>query len=306
MLIFFVLVVQARGRLDLHNAKTSELLTYELIGRGEEPIAEDMLKLECQARQTLQQPFKVRNYSKFDATFTVESDLPNTSGAASIQGTVWLACLLISLSPGLTCTTLLPGAVRAGAEAEYVLSMCPQLSGQYTGSVTFTTPDHRYLWYGVELSALAPKPEQTLTVACHVRSAASVRIGMANPLNEPLEFDVVLNADGAGGSASQIGLLGEHKLRLGPRESGAYEFVFAPLRVGNSDGSISFVNEKAGEFWYALKLQADPAPPVVLKPMMCAVGQTAVCVAAGMLRLSPSVFAHNNNCIWVSFLLFAV
>ena len=39
-------------------------------------------------------------------------------------------------------------------------------------------------------------------------------------------------------------MLGEPVLTLGPKETGVYEFMFAPLRAGTQEGAISFVNEK--------------------------------------------------------------
>lgn len=42
----------------------------------------------------------------------------------------------------------------------------------------------------METQATAPKPEATLEVSTLVRKAASVEIGIANPLMEPLEFEV--------------------------------------------------------------------------------------------------------------------
>merc|ERR1712226_544180 len=53
---------------------------------------------------------------------------------------------------------------------------------------------------------------------------------------------------------------------------GTYEFVFSPLLAGTSKGSVSFVNEKAGEFWYDLVLIGENPPPTQLEDMKCAVG----------------------------------
>lgn len=40
------------------------------------------------------------------------------------------------------------------------------------------------------------------------------------------------------------GLIGDLTLTLGPKETGVYEFMFAPLQPGLQEGAVSFVNEK--------------------------------------------------------------
>ena len=98
-------------------------------------------------------------------------------------------------------------------------------------------------------------------------AAAAVSISVTNPLDEVLTFDVDLMARY---------LLGDLTLTLGPKETGTYEFMFAPLQPGLQEGAVSFVNEKAGEFWYKLFLTAEPAPPVVLPDMKAEAGSSAV------------------------------
>ena len=66
-------------------------------------------------------------------------------------------------------------------------------------------------------------------------------MSVTNPLDEILEFEVELRSPG---------LFGDPLLTLGPQETGVYQFVFSPLVPGDAEGSITFVNEKAGEFWY--------------------------------------------------------
>jgi hypothetical protein len=94
---------------------------------------------------------------------------------------------------------------------EYRLRLTPTMGGTCSGSVVFLTKDGRFQWsvprqhctapysanarffyarYAVETQATAPKPEATLEVSTLVRKAASVEIGIANPLTEPLEFEV--------------------------------------------------------------------------------------------------------------------
>lgn len=231
-------VCDVTGRLELVNLKTTDQYSYDLKGIGQEPLAVDHIRIECQARQKVSQVLKVVNTTAADVTYVVESDLPNISGDSMIT-------------------------VSARHTGEYTLTICPQLGGIYRGSISFVAPGGRFCWYAVELEADSPTPEQTLEVKAFARKAAAVQISMTNPLDEVLEFDVRINAEG---------VFGEPIMTLGPRELGTYEFVFSPLLAGTSKGSVSFVNEKAGEFWYDLVLTGENPPPTQLQDMKCSVG----------------------------------
>lgn len=229
------------AKLELLNSRTGEKFEYNLVGVGQEPLALGHILIECQAREVVKQSLPLTNNTKQAIEYLVESDLPNISGATCVR-----------VPPGMT--------------SEYELCICPQLGGSYHGSVSFVSPDKRFQWYAVELQATSPAPEQTIEVTAFLRKAAAIQIGMTNPLDEVLEFDVRIDASG---------LFGDQSMTLGPRETGLYELVFSPLVAGTYKGAVSFINAKAGEFWYDLVLTGENPPPTELPSMECEVGRKA-------------------------------
>lgn len=122
----------------------------------------------------------------------------------------------------------------------------------YSGSISFVAPNHRYVWYTVQVSASRPPAEGVVQIDAEVRQAVAAEIGISNPLSEPVEFEVRLEGDG---------LLGDPFLMLGPKETATYELIYSPLTAGERTGSITFSNEVVGEFWYNLSLKSiQPAP----------------------------------------------
>lgn len=88
---------------------------------------------------------------------------------------------------------------------------------------------------------------------------------MFNPILEGTTFDVHIEGQG---------LLGDTLFYVPPEESGVYELLYSPLLPGESSGSINFVSEKTGEFWYKLKLVALPPDPVELDEFTCEIGKS--------------------------------
>lgn len=149
-------------------------------------------------------------------------------------------------------------------EAEYELTFRPQLGGTYSGTLHFIDPaDGRYQWYTIEMSVASPPPEDKLSMEATVRQAVSLEISLSNPLQVPVTFEVTLEGDG---------LIGTPWFELGPGAAGTYDILYSPITPGTQTGSITFVSEKAGEFWYEVNLVALPAPPVSLPHMTAAVG----------------------------------
>ncbi|KAE9083214.1 hypothetical protein PF010_g21298 [Phytophthora fragariae] len=239
----------------LLNTATQQQFEFELSGYGEEPLAQDHIGLNCQARSSI-----VHNFDVFalpggngsgDANaaqvFKVESDLRDVVGAST---------LTVPASAG--------GSNRV---VKYPLTFSPLVSGSYFGSVTFTNEaTSEYLWYTVEASVSPPDPETTLEMRAPVRGAVGIEIGLANPLDSETTFAVELRG---------LGLLGPSTFTLEARQSGVYELVYSPLLVttGNGEeGAILFSSDAVGQFWYRLNLVAEPAAAQELDDMSCAVG----------------------------------
>jgi hypothetical protein len=129
----------------LSNQATNDVFEYDLRGFGEEPVAEEHIILQCQARKTTRREIELRNpHSDKAITYRIETDLINASGAQSIT-------------------------IAAGKKANYLLTVCPVLSGQYTGSITFTDDQGRYLWYTVFLNTESPKSTSTVEIQTLIR-----------------------------------------------------------------------------------------------------------------------------------------
>jgi len=231
-------ICKETATLTIRNSVSGDAFEYKLSGEGEEPLAEGHTTISCKAREQMTQVFQVKNHSKQERTFTVESDMLNVQGPSEIT-------------------------IKGGATVPYQLDICPQSGGTYTGSLTFKAPNGEYMWYTMEIQVAAPAEEDTIELFTVVRQAVSVEITLSNPLDEELQFDVFLQGDG---------LLGDPVFALAPSETGPYTLFYSPLIAQEHSGSIAFINDKAGEFWYKLQLAAEPAPPVHVPEMSCMVG----------------------------------
>eukprot|EP00736_Rhodelphis_marinus_P012698 Rmarinus@m.1878 len=231
-------VCEVKGELVLLNKNTNEKYLYELHGVGEEPLALDHFSLKCEARQQITQVFKVINITQDDVHYMVESDLVGVAGEGSVK------------------------CPRAGS-VDYQLRVRPSCSGTYTGSLTFIAPNNRYFWYTLELEVSPPPPEKTLKLDSAIRRAVAVDISVANPLEQEVTFDVYVEGHG---------LMGDSSLTLGRLERTKYELVYAPLLAGHHEGSLSFVSEEVGEFWYRLDMDAKQSDPIQIESMQCALG----------------------------------
>jgi hypothetical protein len=137
----------------------------------------------------------------------------------------------------------------------------------YKGSVVFYDPEERFVWYMVEIKVEEPEPEQILSLETFCRKALAVEITVVNPISETTVFEVIINGDG---------LLGESVFHVGGKEVGKYELLYSPLLPGEGLGSLSFVSDKTGEFWYKLQLKALEPDPVELEMFECELGKTAI------------------------------
>ena len=87
---------------------------------------------------------------------------------------------------------------------------------------------------------------------------------MANPLNEGVTFEVLLEGEG---------LLGEQFVHVGPSSTVTYELIFMPLKTGKTKGSVAFVSERMGEIWYKLNLVAEDSGAIQLPMLKCGLGK---------------------------------
>jgi len=228
------------GSLQLTIAQTNETNTYELKGIAEEPLAEGHLVLESQARKSVARTLKVPNILGGETCkYKIFSDLPYVSGNDTLT-------------------------VGAGKSSMYELTLSPQKSGTINGSLTFTAPNGQYTWFTVEMRVDKPPAEETLDVSCRVREAVVVQIFLTNPLEDSADFDVVLKGQG---------LLGASRLVAAGGSTQTYELLYSPLlEASGEEGSVHFVSDTLGEFWYGLNLSATASPAAEVPLMVCEVG----------------------------------
>ena len=112
-----------------------------------------------------------------------------------------------------------------------------------------------------------PLPERAIQISAVLREVVAIEINLKNPLNQMIQFTVNIIGDG---------LFGEEYIVLDPLEIKTYTLHFSPTKIGQHTGSIFFINEIVGEFWYQLNLNGKPPQPVKLKDMICSVGNTCV------------------------------
>lgn len=242
----------------LVNPATQQQFEFELSGYGEEPLAQDHIVLNCQARTSITQEFNVLGFKTDppgEQTFKVESDLRDVVGAPTIVASPPRS----SGANNATGNTVL---------TKYPLTFSPIVSGTYFGSITFTNvATKEYIWYTVEANVNPPEPEATLEMKTVVRDAIGVEISLANPLDHTVTFNIELQGQG---------LLGPTTFSLEPNAAGVYELVYSPLLVTSQtkreEGAVLFSADEIGQFWYRLLLSADAAPSQAIDDMQCAVG----------------------------------
>jgi len=113
----------------------------------------------------------------------------------------------------------------------------------------------------------SPGPEDTLEIETVARQAVSLEIMLKNPLSKSVVFDVMLNGNG---------LIGDSKFEIEPQSEKSYTLLYSPLIPGTRLGSIAFLNEEVGEYWYELKLHTEPSAPVMLKHEIVEIGSYAL------------------------------
>ena len=234
-------VCSTSGLLTLKNESTKEEYEYELKGIGEEPLAEDHIVLNCKARETTNHQFEIKNNTDKQQTYTVWTDLQNAVGTKEF-------------------------VVKARQSHMYDLAVTPLLGGVYTASITFQDDQERFMWWTVEVRTDSPRPEAMIDLKAFIRQATSAEISLSNPLNEPITFEVFYNGDG---------LIGDSAFSLEPKCVATYNLIFSPLSAGQSTGTIGFLNEKVGEFWYDLNLMAEENPVINLDLLECELGKVA-------------------------------
>ena len=217
-----------------------ESISYALKGIANEPLARGHVVIDADARGRTRHRFTVPNVfgAEREAAYDVSSDLNFVGGDPQ-------------------CVVL------ANDTSTYDMAIAPTCSGVFHGSVTFTAPDGSFVWWTLEVRAAAPPVEDTLDLAVPVRGALTTQITLANPSDQVATFRIYREGHG---------VLGADTMRIDARSEKTYDLVYSPMLTGPTEGSVRFVSAELGEFWYALRLDALDAPPVLVPEMTSEVG----------------------------------
>ncbi|XP_054830748.1 cilia- and flagella-associated protein 47-like [Eublepharis macularius] len=261
-----------KGKLILQNEADGTDHVFPLMGIATKPLALDHILIDCPVRQITQKIIMVPNFTRNELRYKVSSDL-----------------LIVSGDPTLT--------VEPGDTAAYTLNISPWKRGKIQGVISFVAEDGEQkqcqlnflektdsvqalqtvntantghnsacfeVWFALEINCIAALPEKTLDVECAALDTAVIEIPVTNSTNDILMLDVVVDVDV---------LSGERSLLLQPKETLCYEIKYSPVSTGSSKGSVIFMSEKTGEFWYALRLKAEKPLPKKLPEVECELGK---------------------------------
>ena len=264
----------ASALLYLTNNYTTQKFVYNLRGVAEEPLPEETLTVQAQAREVAKKKLMLKNQGgdkqgDYLLEVTCESPLVNCWVQSDRTGSM----TAIHMEPGKS--VVVDVCFRAFA------------SGQYSAALTLKSKlDHTLVsWYSFDVVVKKPPAESRLNVSTVAREPIVVAIPLANPKDEDIFFDV---------SYQGHGLKGASRLQVSARSEKTYELTYCPgmlaiekmtagqlnsvVLAQKSMGSIRFTNDTIGEFWYELDLEALEAPPVSLPDMQAVLGQCSVCL----------------------------
>lgn len=157
--------------------------------------------------------------------------------------------------------------IKAGKKYAYRLNVNPSLGGIYAGCVTFTDiKSSRFIWYSMELESKGQRNVQEFELSSVVRKEAFLEIPIQNPYDESLEYHVKLSGDYMSGPKSWT---------ISPRSTEMYTLRYLPLKVHQSEGTVSFTNSKAGELICKVKIHSEEAKVQKLPLMVAEIGKFA-------------------------------
>ncbi|XP_074785727.1 cilia- and flagella-associated protein 47 [Athene noctua] len=271
------------GRLILRNDTAGIENIFKLKGIGMEPLPQDCIVIDCQVRRVTRKILWVPNYTKNKLTYKVSSNLSMVGGAP-----------MITVEPDDT--------------VPYHLSVSPWRRGIFQGVISFVAEDEDQqqsrlnsspektdgeqalqklstelpqtvdaanmggsssnckVWFSLKINSMPAAPERKIDVKCRALDTMEIHIPITNPADKILQLSVVLENQS---------LCGQKALTLRPKETFLYQLKFSPAVVGTSYGSVIFLSDIVGEFWYALKLIVEKPLPTSLPEIECELGKCA-------------------------------
>ena len=233
----------AQGELSIYNQNKEATVIYKLKGNVDEPQAEDKIIVQCQARQISREKIIVKSNLIKGSNIKVTSTLP-----------------IIKFNPEFSFS-------QEGSSQAFHYSIYAPRSGITAGIITFTdTQTKNYVWYVVEIHVDTPPPEQVIDITTEARKCATVKIPIANPKAEPVNFTVILSDDD---------LFGDKTFVAAAKTTTDYSLVVSPLKATKRTSSIFFYSDDDGEFWYSLNIEVVEPPASKLAPIFSPLGKSS-------------------------------
>jgi hypothetical protein len=253
------------GTLSLKEPTSGDAFNYQLRGLAEEPLAEDRLYFKCKARK--KEVCKIPVHFESAKSSTTAPQKGHGKKGAPEPPVNTLRKIFLDVQTDLPHVSGSP-TLEISGDGEYEMVVFSPVGGLMSGSITFTdSKSGAITWYTVDIEVVSPEAEGVIEVESMVRKAAAMEISLENPTRDEIIFDVEIDGDG---------LLGDDTYVLKPGDNTMpYELLFSPLVAGNSRGSVRFMNNEVGEFWYEVILHAIPAPSTKLPCIECMLGDVS-------------------------------
>ncbi len=196
------------GQLILNNSTTNQKYLYNLKGIGLDPEPEEIMTIQCKAREKMSLSFKVENDLPIETTFDIVTDLPICNGKKKI-------------------------IIRPGASELYTLDILPLHSGTSLKFIKFLNKrDDFYSWYSVKVSVSPAAPDIEMSLISFVRETTIGEISVSNSLDKDTNFTVQLLGSELDGPSS-------FELEKG-KESSIYRFTYSPSKNSRNNYSDSW------------------------------------------------------------------
>ncbi|KAJ3327773.1 Cilia- and flagella-associated protein 47 [Blyttiomyces sp. JEL0837] len=233
---------EVQGQLLLSNLQTGQKFVYNLHGIGQEPLPEDNRAIECNARDIINETFRVYNYTDRDAEYDVVTDISDVNCERRIF-------------------------IPSNKYVDHNIEIRAKKVGVAQQLVTYVNRnDQTYVWFTLQMVVHPPPCEEKIYLSSVVREAVATEITLCNPLDRQLIYNVIIEGEG---------LFGEREITLKAGEEKNYELRYAPILRDNSIGRLVFENDTIGQFWYELHMEAKDAPPVTLPEFRAPLGKYA-------------------------------
>ena len=256
------------GKLILYNTNTQEQYEYVLIGKIDDPLAEDCIKETCNTKDIIKKKLEIKNMTDIDKAYSVETDMPE----------------IIS---GLSNFT-----VKSNSVYSYDITFKPLLGKIYFGKITFYDERKNIIWYTIKIDAKSSfiNLNSPIEMRTSIRKAIYIEILLENPSNESIVFNIDYEGEY---------LLGDKEFKVEAYKSENYRLYYAPLRVGKKEASIHIYNENVGEFLYKLSLICDENPPIFPDSMRAELGRSVdfSIILDNPLDEEVEIYYRNTNLI---------